>query len=307
MNTDKFKSEIDITEVISGYIEVKKNVALCPFHSEKTPSFSISQNKQIYHCFGCGASGDVIEFVKQYEGVNFIDAIKILGGDIEATKMEARPPPIKKEVKPNGFSGDLLRQHIADMHYADKKPLYDYFASRGIKNIELSNDIGFLENCRYDQHSNYPAIFALVRDVDGNIVSGHRTFLKNGKAFHRGLMPSIVPGISNGCHIRLINADNQVLFAGEGMETVLSVLILNGKKEANYWSAINSNGLGGLFIPSKYKDITICADVDHSMAGQKAANKIKSRYDCQVIYPCKLSDVKENAKGFDFNDLLCEY
>jgi len=76
------KSRLDILDVISNYIEVKKAganfKAVCPFHDEKSPSFVISPQKQIYHCFGCGAGGDAIKFVMEYEKLNYPDAIEKL-------------------------------------------------------------------------------------------------------------------------------------------------------------------------------------------------------------------------------------
>lgn len=72
----------DIVEVISSYIPLKRTgrnfKALCPFHNEKTPSFIVSPQKQIFHCFGCGEGGSVIQFLMLYEKVNFVEAIEIL-------------------------------------------------------------------------------------------------------------------------------------------------------------------------------------------------------------------------------------
>ncbi|WP_078552791.1 DNA primase [Bacillus alkalicellulosilyticus] len=72
----------DIVEVISDYVQLKKQgrnyVGLCPFHGEKTPSFSVSSEKQLYHCFGCGVGGNVFSFVKEIEGYTFIEAVKKL-------------------------------------------------------------------------------------------------------------------------------------------------------------------------------------------------------------------------------------
>lgn len=75
-------SRNDIVDVISGYIKLKKNgssyVGLCPFHNEKSPSFSVSQSRQLYHCFGCGVGGNVITFVMEYENFTFLEAVKSL-------------------------------------------------------------------------------------------------------------------------------------------------------------------------------------------------------------------------------------
>ncbi|SDN43104.1 DNA primase [Alkalicoccus daliensis] len=77
------RRELDVVDVISEYIQLKKQgrnfTGLCPFHGEKTPSFSVSQDKQLYHCFGCGAGGNVFTFVMEYEGLSFLEAIQKLG------------------------------------------------------------------------------------------------------------------------------------------------------------------------------------------------------------------------------------
>jgi DNA primase len=79
---DDIKSRLDIVEVISDYVELKKSgqnyKANCPFHSEKTPSFTVSPVKQIFHCFGCGAGGDIVGFIMKYENLNFQETLKML-------------------------------------------------------------------------------------------------------------------------------------------------------------------------------------------------------------------------------------
>ncbi len=80
----RIKEAADIVQVIGESVALKKSGAnyqgLCPFHGEKTPSFSVNPARQFYHCFGCGASGDVIEFVMKYQSVDFPEALRILGG-----------------------------------------------------------------------------------------------------------------------------------------------------------------------------------------------------------------------------------
>jgi len=79
---ENLKSILDIVDVIGNYVQLKKQgsnfVALCPFHAEKTPSFVVSPSKQIYHCFGCGASGDAIKFVMEIEKLSYPEAIEKL-------------------------------------------------------------------------------------------------------------------------------------------------------------------------------------------------------------------------------------
>ncbi len=79
---EEVRSKSDIVDVVSGYVRLQKKGSshwgLCPFHNEKTPSFSVSASKQIYHCFGCGAGGDVFGFLMNYENYTFPEAMKIL-------------------------------------------------------------------------------------------------------------------------------------------------------------------------------------------------------------------------------------
>lgn len=79
---EEIRSKNDIVGVVSGYVKLQKKGAnhwgCCPFHNEKTPSFAVSESKQMYHCFGCGVSGNVYTFVMQYENYSFPEAVKML-------------------------------------------------------------------------------------------------------------------------------------------------------------------------------------------------------------------------------------
>ncbi|HEV7478174.1 MAG TPA: CHC2 zinc finger domain-containing protein, partial [Burkholderiales bacterium] len=86
MIPDSFKQDllnrVDIVDVVQRYVQLKKGGAnfmgLCPFHGEKTPSFTVSPSKQFYHCFGCGVHGNAIGFLMAYAGMGYVDAIKDL-------------------------------------------------------------------------------------------------------------------------------------------------------------------------------------------------------------------------------------
>ena len=81
-NGSEINSKLDIAEVVSKRVNLKKNGSslsgLCPFHSEKTPSFHVNSNKQFYHCFGCGEHGSAIDFVMKIDSLSFVDACNYL-------------------------------------------------------------------------------------------------------------------------------------------------------------------------------------------------------------------------------------
>ncbi len=90
MISDSFKQDllnrIDIVDLIERYVPLKKGganySACCPFHSEKSPSFTVSHSKQFYHCFGCGAHGNAISFLMEYQGLGYVDAVKDLAESV---------------------------------------------------------------------------------------------------------------------------------------------------------------------------------------------------------------------------------
>ena len=79
---DDVRNSNDIVDVISQYVVLKRSgrnfFGLCPFHKEKSPSFSVSPDKQIFHCFGCGVGGNVFHFISKIENVNFVESVNIL-------------------------------------------------------------------------------------------------------------------------------------------------------------------------------------------------------------------------------------
>src|SRR5215831_19458184 len=95
----------DIVDVVESYIPLKRAgsnlVACCPFHSEKTPSFTVSPSKQFYHCFGCGAHGNAISFLMEYSGLGYIDALKDLAESVGMKLPEFEPRFKKEEAGPD--------------------------------------------------------------------------------------------------------------------------------------------------------------------------------------------------------------
>ncbi len=117
--TDEFVEEVrsrnDILDVVGSYVPLKKKGnnywGLCPFHNEKTPSFSVYPPKQMFHCFGCGEGGNVISFVMKYENVSFQEAVKILAERAGMEVKESEDSPADKERRQRS---DLLKAINSD-------------------------------------------------------------------------------------------------------------------------------------------------------------------------------------------------
>ena len=94
-------ARVDIVDIVGRHVQLKKGGAnlsgLCPFHAEKSPSFTVSPSKQFYHCFGCGANGDAIRFLTEYSGMSFIDAVTELAGQVGMTVPEEDSSPAERE------------------------------------------------------------------------------------------------------------------------------------------------------------------------------------------------------------------
>jgi DNA primase len=109
---EQIRAASDIVDVIGGYIPLKRNganfVALCPFHREKTPSFNVNAQKQIFHCFGCHKGGDVFSFVKEYESIDFPDAVRRLA--------ERARIPIETDNQPGASDTRHLKDRLFQIH-----------------------------------------------------------------------------------------------------------------------------------------------------------------------------------------------
>jgi len=131
----------DIIEVVSGYVRLTNKggrlFGLCPFHREKTPSFSVMQDRQLYHCFGCGASGNVISFVMQLENFAFLDAVKFLAERINYQLPElgnsaeaARVSSFRERILE--LNKTAARFFFEDMETPEGKIAADYLDRRGV-------------------------------------------------------------------------------------------------------------------------------------------------------------------------------
>ena len=140
---DEVKSSNDIVDVISQYISLKRSgrnyFGLCPFHNEKSPSFSVSPDKQIFHCFGCGVGGNIITFISKIEGIGFKEAIEVL-----AEKANIKLPTIDNSVdsKKEELKAKVYKVNSFTAEYYHKK-LYEptsKIAQEYVKKRQLNNE-----------------------------------------------------------------------------------------------------------------------------------------------------------------------
>ena len=132
-------ARVDIVELVDGYVPLKKAganyAACCPFHNEKSPSFTVSPTKQFYHCFGCGAHGTAISFVMEYQGLGFVDAVKDLAtrAGMQVPESEGRSFNDEKPGQTRSLIDIMARatQYYKDQLKASPRAI-DYCKKRGL-------------------------------------------------------------------------------------------------------------------------------------------------------------------------------
>ena len=149
---DEVRQTNDIVDIISQYVRLKRSgrnfFGLCPFHNEKSPSFSVSPDKQIFHCFGCGAGGNVFTFLTKIEGINFVEAVQMLAerSNIQLPTLEnsgdsARELLKSKVYKVNEFAAEYYHQNL---YKPESKVAQEYIKKRKLSNETLKSfKIGF--------------------------------------------------------------------------------------------------------------------------------------------------------------------
>ena len=154
---EKFITELversDIVDVVSGYVRLGKKsgsnlFGLCPFHSEKTPSFSVSPDKQIYHCFGCGKGGGVINFIMEVEGLRYPEAVEFLARRAGMPVPEqASDRESKKRTRMLELNRDAARFFFEQLKTEGGRSAIDYMQRRGISpQVAKSFGLGFAPN-----------------------------------------------------------------------------------------------------------------------------------------------------------------
>ena len=133
----------DIVDVISQYVHLKRSgrnfFGLCPFHNEKSPSFSVSPDKQIFHCFGCGVGGNVFTFLTKIEGINFVEAVQTLAerANIQLPTFENNVDKAKEELKAKVYK---VNEFTAEYYHENLYKPTAKIAQEYVKQRKLTND-----------------------------------------------------------------------------------------------------------------------------------------------------------------------
>lgn len=302
----ELKERSDITDVVSGYVNMKRRgrnmVGLCPFHSEKTPSFNLYPENGSFYCFGCGAGGDVITFIMKIENLDYIEAVKFLAqragievpensyddgmGKLRMRIFEANREAArfynKKLYEPEGKEGldYLYRRELPDniirrfgLGYSPKSryALCDHLRSLGFKDSELvAANLAFRsqDGRRIVDRFSDRVMFPII-DLRGNVIAFGGRILTDQKPKY--LNTSDTPAFKKSANLfSLNNAKNtgeRTLILCEGYMDVIAL------SKAGFKNAVATLGTAltaeQAILMKRYADeVIICYDADE--AGQKA-------------------------------------
>lgn len=293
----RIRDTVSLASIVAGQVKLQRSghewKACCPFHSDRSPSFTIYADDRRFQCFGCGAQGDVLDFVQRSQGVGLLDAIRAIdGGEL--------PVQSRKE---NRFRPETSAQRAAEAMaiwqasaIADGTEAQAYLASRGLDGpVPPVLRFGRL---RYGKRGPvHPVIVALVVDAGGQPQGIQRTYLAQGG---RGKLavekPKLSLGRVKGGAIRLAPAHDQVIVC-EGMEDALTLQRGAGLPA---WAAAGAGMLPGLILPRDIRSVVIGADAD--LAGENSAQEACTRF---VGEGRSVRIIRPAAPFKDFNAELC--
>lgn len=305
---NEVKDKNDIVDVISQYIQVKSvgssNKALCPFHSENTPSFVINREKQIYKCFGCGEGGDVVRFIMKIENLDFIDSVKLLAerANIEIVNTQSSEE-LKKQIKEKNLYYEINRKAgLYFYHNLTQKSnsALEYLKNRGLSPKTLANfGVGYAVNSWDDliiylQKEGYE-----LKDINNcglirpNKQNGYYNYFRNRIIFPifniRGdvvgfggrVLDDSLPKYLNSPETKIFNKSNILYglnFARKNAESKQVILVegymdVIALYQAGFKNAVASLGTSltkyhGQLLNKYFDEIIICFDGD--AAGIKA-------------------------------------
>ena len=297
----ELRGRVSLVEEIGRSVRLtrrgREHVGLCPFHNEKTPSFTVSEDKGFFHCFGCGAHGDVIGFVMRLHDFEFWDAVERLEG---TDSIVTSSPPDDVTVTVTSDSKERNTEFARDLWHRAKQAAGTlaevYLRARGIT-IEIPPTIRYVAGLRHTQSGLIlPALVAAVQAPDRRVRGVLRIFLTtDGRRKAMVSKPKMMLGRVAGGAVRLSGAQPRLAIA-EGLETALS---FQQAAEVPTWATLSTSGMKALILPGSVVEVLIAADADRSgeVAASAAARRfIKEGRTVRIVRP------PDGAK--DFNDAL---
>lgn len=262
----------------------------CPFHREKTPSFTIFDGGDRFHCFGCGASGDVLDYVRRLHDVSLVEAARMLGaGDLPKVELPHLPPDLQRR------RDDQARRIWQQAFSAQDSPAEAYLRSRGIT-CTIPRSIRYTR-LPYGASCPKPCLVAAVQDAAGNITGIQRIYLTEDGAKAKVPKPKLSLGTVSGGAIRLGNPTGmEEVIVCEGPEDGLSLVQMFNR---SVWVAAGASLMPAMRFPPNIRSVILAIDNDE--AGRREARKAVTAYrfrglECRILRP---------GAGFkDFNDEL---
>jgi DNA primase len=257
---EEIRARVSLEQLVARRVKLRRTGrafgGLCPFHNEKTPSFTVSNEKGYYHCFGCGAHGDAIEFVMQTEGVDFREAVRRLdSGGLLAVEARVAAPPVERPGPPRRDAPELVTSATVGRWLwqtsvpARGEIIEAWLRARALDPQALPEGLDGLRFHPRAVHAPWaahdaagsgrltlPAMIAPMRDADGHVRGVHATYLAaDGRA--KASLPAYPDGTPrptrkmwgpvSGHAVWLAGlphaARDRPLLVGEGIETVWSV------------------------------------------------------------------------------------
>jgi DNA primase len=302
---DELRSRTLLSDLISrcGIKLVRRGrefVGLCPFHRERTPSFTVVDDKRFFHCFGCGAHGDVFSFVARIHDVGFRVSVEKIAAGL-GSQVSRVPRPAANPTTGQRSDNEERNRRVAWRLWTaacDPRgtPVERYLHHRGLE-LPSMPVLRWAPRCwNRETGRELPAMLARVDAADGKFVAVHRTWLlSNGSGKATLGEPKWSLGPVAGGAVRLASAAERLAIT-EGIETGLAFMLGSGLAT---WAALSAVGIRQLILPEVVRDIVIAADPD--VVGMLAARAAARRWRAEgrgVVIACP------SGTDRDFNDLL---
>lgn len=308
------KAKHNLSDIVGRHTDLKKRgrekIGLCPFHSERTPSFEVSDSKGLYYCHGCGKSGDAITFLMEREGMNFRLAYETLSGDVFPVISDEERARREAEDEEKLASRIAIARSIWDASVEPAgTPAEVYLRSRGIL-MDPPETVRFVMAPRWRDAEtgecgrDYPAMVCAMQDDTDEIVGVQCIFLQNGgrekfarvNGDGRKAKAKLTYGKLIGAAVRLGPVSEQVIFC-EGPEDGLTLLQnLPGK---SVWVSCGTAAMQRMKFPPAVRSLILAGD--NNAAGRKAVIAARIVHSARGL---SVDEVYPDPPFKDWNDQL---